>query len=177
MILDKRLIISEMILLFSYLLFFYFLFFSITRGDCLVRFYFPAKKCSRYIQKEIKIDVLVLILSRAEVTRNKHTGTHISLSRLPINSIPFKQGTRRCIALPPAVRCGLSLIIHAFCFTGSTVDISLSVPQVERVALHKASDGRAAKQNWTRASLVIQIPTLSVLQYSNDSLSRGVKRL
>jgi len=50
MILDKRLIISwAEVLLFSYL-FFLFLFFSITRGDCLVRFYFPAKKCSRYIQ-------------------------------------------------------------------------------------------------------------------------------
>lgn len=83
-------------------------------------------------------------------------GTHIHISPSPpplapspshsldcINSIPFKQGTRRCIALPLAVRCGLSLIIHALCFTGSTVDVSLSVPQVERVASHKATDGRA----------------------------------
>lgn len=90
-----------------------------------------------------------------------HTRTHFSLplslsispflSRLPINSIPFKQGTRRCIALPPAVHCGLSLIIHALCFTGSTVDVSLSVPQVERVALHKATDGRGRLSKIERA--------------------------
>lgn len=130
------------------------------RGGCLGSFIFHSKEVHVIFNRRTLKSIASLCVHFLQRLRRTHAYVYppltlslslsfsllsLSLSLNCINSIPFKQGTRRCIALPLAMRYGLSLIIHAFCFTGSTVDVSLSVPQVERVALHKATDGRAAK--------------------------------